>query len=72
MVIHVLDVFLRREHVVVLQRLPSPILGIVRCVEDDAMRVQVGIGWELPKNSSEYLTHSYGFITDYLAESFHY
>ena len=29
-------------------------------------------GWELPKNSSDYLTHSYGFITDYLAESFHY
>lgn len=29
-------------------------------------------GWELPKNSSDYLTRSYGFITDYLAESFHY
>jgi ATP-dependent Lon protease len=29
-------------------------------------------GWELPKNSSDYLTHSYGFITDYLAGSFHY
>ena len=29
-------------------------------------------GWELPKNSSDYLTHSYGFITDYLAEAFHY
>lgn len=29
-------------------------------------------GWEIPKNSSDYLTHSYGFITDYLAESFHY
>jgi ATP-dependent Lon protease len=29
-------------------------------------------GWEMPKNSSEYLTNSYGFITDYLAEAFHY
>ena len=29
-------------------------------------------GWEIPKNSSDYLTHNYGFITDYLAESFHY
>ena len=29
-------------------------------------------GWELPKNSSEYLTNRYGFITDYLAEAFHY
>lgn len=28
-------------------------------------------GWEIPKMSSEYLTHSYGFITDYLAEAFH-
>lgn len=28
-------------------------------------------GWEMPKNSSEYLTGSYGFITDYLAEAFH-
>ena len=24
-------------------------------------------GWEMPKNSSEYLTSNYGFITDYLA-----
>ena len=29
-------------------------------------------GWEMPKNSSEYLTGSYGFITDYLAEAFHH
>ncbi len=29
-------------------------------------------GWEMPKNSSEYLTNRYGFITDYLAEAFHY
>ena len=29
-------------------------------------------GWELPKNSSEFLTNHYGFITDYLAEAFHY
>ena len=29
-------------------------------------------GWEIPKNSSEFLTNSYGFITDYLAEAFHY
>jgi ATP-dependent Lon protease len=26
----------------------------------------------MPKNSSEFLTSSYGFITDYLAEAFHY
>lgn len=29
-------------------------------------------GWEFPKNSSEYLTSNFGFITDYLAEAFHY
>jgi len=29
-------------------------------------------GWEMPKNSSEFLTARYGFITDYLAEAFHY
>ncbi|MCG5496104.1 BREX system Lon protease-like protein BrxL [Ectothiorhodospira variabilis] len=29
-------------------------------------------GWEMPKNSSEFLTRNYGFITDYLAEAFHY
>jgi ATP-dependent Lon protease len=29
-------------------------------------------GWEMPKNSSEYLTENYGFITDYMAEAFHY
>ena len=29
-------------------------------------------GWEMPKNSSELLTGNYGFITDYLAEAFHY
>lgn len=29
-------------------------------------------GWEMPKNSSEYLTDHFGFITDYLAEAFHY
>ena len=28
-------------------------------------------GWEMPKNSSEYLTDRYGFITDYLSEAFH-
>jgi ATP-dependent Lon protease len=28
-------------------------------------------GWEIPKNSSVYLTDHYGFITDYLAEAFH-
>ena len=29
-------------------------------------------GWYMPKNSSEFLTSNYGFITDYLAEAFHY
>lgn len=29
-------------------------------------------GWEMPKNSSEFLTEHYGFITDYLAEAFHF
>lgn len=29
-------------------------------------------GWEMPKNSSDFLTNRYGFITDYLAEAFHY
>lgn len=29
-------------------------------------------GWEMPKNSSEFLTGNFGFITDYLAEAFHY
>ena len=29
-------------------------------------------GWEMPKTSSDYLTNDYGFITDYLAEAFHY
>lgn len=29
-------------------------------------------GWEMPKNCSEFLTSRYGFITDYLAEAFHY
>jgi ATP-dependent Lon protease len=29
-------------------------------------------GWEMPKNSSEFLTSNYGFITDYLAEAFHH
>lgn len=29
-------------------------------------------GWEMPKNSSEYLTQRFGFITDYLAEAFHH
>lgn len=29
-------------------------------------------GWEMPKNSSEYLTNAYGLITDYLAEAFHH
>lgn len=26
----------------------------------------------MPKNSSEFLTNNYGFITDYLAEAFHH
>ena len=29
-------------------------------------------GWEMPKNSSEFLTDRFGIITDYLAEAFHY
>lgn len=29
-------------------------------------------GWEIPKNTSAYLTSDYGFITDYLAEAFHH
>jgi len=29
-------------------------------------------GWEMPKNSSPYLTDAYGFISDYMAEAFHY
>ena len=29
-------------------------------------------GWEIPKNTTAYLTNNYGFITDYLAEAFHY
>jgi ATP-dependent Lon protease len=29
-------------------------------------------GWEVPKNSSALLTSNFGFITDYLAEVFHY
>jgi ATP-dependent Lon protease len=29
-------------------------------------------GWEMPKNSSAFLTEHYGLITDYLAEAFHY
>ena len=29
-------------------------------------------GWEMPKNSSEFLTNRFGLITDYLAEAFHY
>lgn len=29
-------------------------------------------GWEMPKSSSAYLTDDFGFITDYLAEAFHY
>lgn len=29
-------------------------------------------GWEMPKNSSEYLTDNFGLITDFLAEAFHY
>lgn len=29
-------------------------------------------GWEMPKTSTEFLTMDYGFITDYLAEAFHY
>lgn len=29
-------------------------------------------GWEMPKNTTQYLTDHYGFITDYLAEAFHY
>lgn len=29
-------------------------------------------GWEMPKNSSTFLTVNFGFITDYLAEAFHH
>jgi ATP-dependent Lon protease len=29
-------------------------------------------GWEMPKNSSEFLTGNFGLITDYLAEAFHH
>ena len=29
-------------------------------------------GWEMPKTSSDFLTNNYGFITDSLAEAFHY
>lgn len=29
-------------------------------------------GWEMPKNSSGFLTTNYGLITDFLAEAFHY
>lgn len=29
-------------------------------------------GWEMPKNSSAFLTVNFGFITDYLAEAFHH
>jgi len=29
-------------------------------------------GWEMMKTGSEFLTNNYGFITDYLAEAFHY
>lgn len=29
-------------------------------------------GWEMPKNSSAFLTDQYGLITDYLAEAFHH
>ncbi len=29
-------------------------------------------GWEMLKNSSDFLTPGYGFITDYLAEAFHH
>lgn len=29
-------------------------------------------GWEMPKNSSTFLTSRFGLITDYLAEAFHY
>ena len=29
-------------------------------------------GWEMPKNSSAFLTERFGLITDYLAEAFHY
>jgi hypothetical protein len=42
-VIHVLDVLLRRKHVMVLKCFPSSLLRIVRGVEDNAMRVQMWI-----------------------------
>ncbi|MGI8544550.1 MAG: BREX system Lon protease-like protein BrxL [Aridibacter sp.] len=29
-------------------------------------------GWEMPKTDSSMLTNNFGFITDYLAEAFHY
>lgn len=29
-------------------------------------------GWEIPKNTNQFLTNNYGLITDYIAEAFHY
>ena len=43
MIINILRVLLRAEHFVVLQRLPTTLLGIMCRVENDAMRVQVRI-----------------------------
>ncbi len=43
MVIDVLDVFLRDQHSEVLQRLPPILRGVMRCIEDNAMRVQMRI-----------------------------
>ena len=42
-IVHVLSVFLRAEHFVILQRFPTTFPIIVRRVEDDAMRVQVRV-----------------------------
>ncbi len=42
-IVDVLDELLRAEHLVILQRLPTPLFRIVRRIEDDAVRVQVRI-----------------------------
>ena len=42
-IVHVLRVLLRAEHLVILQRFPATFPIIVRGVEDDAMRVQVRV-----------------------------
>src|SRR6266542_409844 len=43
MIVHVLRLFLRAEHFIILKRFPKTLPIIVRGVEDDAMRVQVRV-----------------------------